>query len=296
MLPKVFIASSGKSKQLAYDIAELLDADAQCHVWVHSFDPGRGTLETLEIWLDDADFGIFVFGIDDAQTSDGGEVLVTRDNVVFEAGLFIGRHGKSRNFIFVPGGEDRFQLPTDLLGLTTLSYDHAAARKDGVQTLGAPCNKVRRAIANMGRRAASADNFDHVAAVPWRRGEDGLEVAIVKTDSDRWIFPKDFCYRSEDPWTTAERAAFEDIGCQGLIGKQPFASFKHQKTTSIHEITVGCYALAVDRTEADTATLQDSQWVPVNEVDRYFSVGRDLKHLREISSVLELLRAEVENV
>src|SRR5262245_33586638 len=130
MLPKIFIASSGAAKQIARDVQELLCDDAECEVWINAFEPSHGTLQTLIRWLDISDFGIFIFAADDILTAKGELVTVTRDNVVFEAGLFIGRIGQDRNFIIRPKWNDKkkqadFKLPSDLLGITTLEFDDA---------------------------------------------------------------------------------------------------------------------------------------------------------------------------
>jgi predicted nucleotide-binding protein len=45
------------------------------------------------------DFGILVFSPDDVSTIRGTTAVVPRGNVIFEAALFIGKHGRDRCFI-----------------------------------------------------------------------------------------------------------------------------------------------------------------------------------------------------
>lgn len=287
MLSKIFIASSSEGKQVAYDVQELLSDDAQCFVWANSFGPSRSTMETLMEWLDNADFGIFVFSPDDVLSFRGKEHVSARDNVVFESGLFIGRLGMTRNFILVPDGVENFKLPSDLLGITTLRYEPAPESGDLTQALGNPCNKIRKAVTSLGRKSLDAENFDQVAAFCVRESGGGREIAIVQTDSDRWMFPKGFRVRSEEAWLTAERAAYDLVGCRGEISKQPFVTFKHKKTTADHEILVGVYVLIVDETKEVELTFENVEWVSFDEVERYFAVGREPKYIRELSAVLE---------
>jgi predicted nucleotide-binding protein len=44
-------------------------------------------------------YAIFIFTPDDTITIRGEDVLVTRDNVIFEAGLFMSHLGRKRTFI-----------------------------------------------------------------------------------------------------------------------------------------------------------------------------------------------------
>lgn len=292
MLPKIFIASSGLARQVAYDIQELLSNDAQCEVWVHQFEPSRGTLETLQEWLDKADFGIFVFAEDDRLDATAQKTFVTRDNVVFEAGLFIGRIGLSRNFIFLPVGAGALQVPSDLLGITTLTFDPEPEGGDHRPSLMPSCNRVRRAIRQLGAKALEAERFDQAAAVCHRMGEDGLEFCLVQTSSERWMFPKFYCLRSEDPWVTAERAAYTVAGLQGTISKQPVTSFRHQRTGTGEELVVGAYALLVDGARPQLPGLVPHMWVEASEIESYLAIGREIQYLREILSAVEEIAAE----
>ena len=64
---------------------------------------------------------------------------VVRDNVIFEFGLFIGKLGPEPVFFVIPRGEE-LHLPSDLLGLTPLTFDPHRTDHNLRAALG-PCAK-----------------------------------------------------------------------------------------------------------------------------------------------------------
>ena len=153
MKPKVFIASSTESLPTAYVVQENLEHDVECTVWTQGgFNLSESSLDSLVEMLNRFDFGIFVVEPNDVMKMPkrDQEFSTARDNVIFELGLFIGKLGKSRNFILTPRGEKNFHLPTDLLGLTPATFP--TDRSDGISAgaLGPACNKIRQSIKRLG--------------------------------------------------------------------------------------------------------------------------------------------------
>ena len=130
--PKVFIGSSVEGLDFAYAIQETLERD------------------NLLDGLDDFDFGVFVFNPDDLVRIRGAERLKTRDNVVFELGLFVGRLGKERCFIVIPSENEDLELPTDLLGITPGTFEPDRQDKNLQAAVGPACNKVRKSMGKLG--------------------------------------------------------------------------------------------------------------------------------------------------
>src|SRR5262249_13221601 len=120
MKPTLFVGSSSESLDVAYAAQRNLEDVAEVVVWTQSiFELSKPYLESLVDTLEDAEFGLFVFGADDLTKMRGAEMRTARDNVVFELGLFMGRLGRERTFILLPKDSPDFHLPTDLLGICT---------------------------------------------------------------------------------------------------------------------------------------------------------------------------------
>jgi hypothetical protein len=142
---KAFIGSSSEGLPIANKIQELLSNDLSVVVWNQGtvFGLGSATLEALEAAVLEYQFGFFVFTPDDKLNTRGETNPVARDNVLFELGLFIGKLGRHRAFVIHPG-KRAIVLPSDLLGITTASYD--PDEKNLAAALGPVCNRIRDAI------------------------------------------------------------------------------------------------------------------------------------------------------
>jgi hypothetical protein len=199
----------------------------------------------------------------------------------------------SRNFIFRPRSEQSFRFPTDLLGITTLSFDEHAENGDFRQTLGPLCNKVRRAIRQLGPRSADKLVFDQVAALPYRKRDKGVEFFLLRTTSSRWAFPKSNAVKSEDPWRTAEAAAYDEGGLLGSVQKQPIAIFRHKKFGSNKELLVAAYIFAVDESKTRLPRRREFKWVKAEEIDKFVADGRDIEYMKEMVSVVQRAMDEI---
>ena len=147
MKKKIFIGSSKESLDYAYAIQENLDHWAEVTIWDQDiFKPSSYTMESLQEALEFFDYGLFVLSPDDLSTIRNTEYSVARDNVVFELGLFIGKLGRENCFFVIPKDNNNFHLPSDLFGLTPLTYN--SARSDGnlKATFGPACNNIKKQI------------------------------------------------------------------------------------------------------------------------------------------------------
>lgn len=158
-MPRLFIGSSVEGLDAAYAVQENPDYDAEVTVWSQNlFLPSRAVLTELSRFCRQFDFAAFVFKADDVTTMRGKSTASVRDNVIFELGLFYGSLGLERCFFIVPREAEPMRLPTDLLGVSALTYRAGRSGGNLVAALGAACNGIRRAfreIAAVAPRPAS---------------------------------------------------------------------------------------------------------------------------------------------
>ena len=107
-------------------------------------------MESLEREVESSDFAIAIAAPDDVLETRNLRWTVARDNVTFELGLFMGRLGRKRTILLESRGE-HVHLPSDLLGLTTLTY----VWRDGIgasSSFTPTCNRIRDHVQSFGPR------------------------------------------------------------------------------------------------------------------------------------------------
>ncbi len=120
MKPRIFIGSSTEGLTVAQRIKTYFEPDYECYIWNDGiFKLNEGFLETLLKSASLFDFGFMIFAADDISRIREKEYNTTRDNVLFEYGLFLGRVGIDRAYVLK---EDCVKIPSDLAGVTLLSY------------------------------------------------------------------------------------------------------------------------------------------------------------------------------
>ena len=148
---KLFVISSKEALPIAREIQSILQHDVLVQVWTDGvFFASSYALEALEQAVADSDFAIAIAQPDDTSVSRGKESKIARDNVIFELGLFMGRLGRRRSILFQLS-EQELKLPTDLQGLTAVSYS-TGNPKDLASLLGPACTEVRKLVHELGVR------------------------------------------------------------------------------------------------------------------------------------------------
>src|SRR5690349_10971754 len=141
----IFIGSSKEGLKVAEATQVLLSADNfDVLVWNQgAFGLGKSILEELMSFLDKCDFAIFILRADDLLTSKGQIYSATRDNVLFELGLFIGRLGRLKTFIIYDSSTDT-KIMSDLSGILYTSFD--GAKPDLNMSLGPAVSRIKQQI------------------------------------------------------------------------------------------------------------------------------------------------------
>jgi hypothetical protein len=195
MKARVFIGSSQEQVETAYAIQQHLDQRCEPIVWDQGvFALTSNVLDKLLQELDRTDFGVFVFGRDDLTVIRAKEFQSTRDNIVFELGLFIGKLGKARTFFIMPQESGDFRLPSDLVGVTPAEFDET--RDNRHAALGRACSLIRREIEKLGIRPDRRTELATFLGIPpAREAEAGLRpgelVSIFVPTTEAEHRPKD---------------------------------------------------------------------------------------------------------
>lgn len=149
MKPRVFIGCSSESSKIAVAVQQELGDRCDCVVW-NQMAPshGQSIIASLRDPLDHFDYAIFVYGQDDVAEVRGERVLVARDNVVLEHGMFIARLGPERaRFLVADSGPGvRLRLPSDLNGILHGVYDASRARSEPRAAVAPFCAELLKTI------------------------------------------------------------------------------------------------------------------------------------------------------
>jgi hypothetical protein len=127
--PSIFVGSTSEGQDLANAVhVELEQLGFVPTTWNLVFEPGRTTWSELVRARTEFDAAVFVLTPDDLRVSRDASASVPRDNLILEAGLFVGRLGPDRVFLVLPDAEPP-SLPSDWAGLVYLTY--AKQRRTG---------------------------------------------------------------------------------------------------------------------------------------------------------------------
>jgi hypothetical protein len=118
--PRLFLGSSSEGREVARNLQAEVGDVVEVVRWDHNvFEPSGYALDSLLAAARTVDFAVLVATPDDTTASRGETEPSPRDNVVLEFGLFAGVLGRERTYLLATGP---LRLPTDVLGLTRLSY------------------------------------------------------------------------------------------------------------------------------------------------------------------------------
>ena len=163
MESKIFIGCSSESLEMAEYVQSQLQHVALAQVWNQGiFQAGNYVLETLLEIVGNYDFAVFLVTPQDIAEIREERVLIARDNVLFEAGLFFTKLGRKRTLLVAPrkSGTQQldFHLPADLEGLTLIKYYPYSNPSELPARVAPVCNEIKAIIKKEGTAAdASID-------------------------------------------------------------------------------------------------------------------------------------------
>lgn len=156
MKRKLFIGSSSESLKIAEQVKASIDE--KCSEWLETklwnengiFQLNASTLECLVKKARLYDYGVFIADADDITLKRDEIKDSTRDNVIFEAGLFMGTLGKDRAFVITS-----VDLPSDFNGATIIPFSHGTDAPINIDALVSKLEQTRSSFA-LGHRQSTA--------------------------------------------------------------------------------------------------------------------------------------------
>jgi 8-oxo-dGTP pyrophosphatase MutT (NUDIX family) len=129
-----------------------------------------------------------------------------------------------------------------------------------------------------------------VAAVCYRRTEDGLEFLLVRTRSNlSWTFPKGHVEPGESARHAARREAMEEAGASGRIEAVPLTRYRYPiwKGPGLPaEVCVEAYLLDVENPGGGRAAERPTAWLPPADAVKKLAEGRPVPYAREHRRVI----------
>lgn len=107
-----------------------------------------------------------------------------------------------------------------------------------------------------------------VAALPWRRGPDGVEILLVTSrETRRWVTPKGGRMTGKTDAEAAAQEALEEAGVEGVVSPTPLGSFRYLKVLKRRAprwCVVDLYGLEVTVEHADWQERGERErlWLP----------------------------------
>ncbi|HYC96319.1 NUDIX hydrolase [Brevundimonas sp.] len=113
-----------------------------------------------------------------------------------------------------------------------------------------------------------------VAALPWRRGRDGIEILLVTSrETRRWVTPKGGRMPGRTDAEAAAQEALEEAGVEGVVGEKPLGTFRYLKVLKRRAprwCVVALYGLEVTAEHLDWQERIERErvWLPRDEAAR----------------------------
>lgn len=200
--PIVFIGSSTPALKIAKTIGIALNDVAEAKVWDSAFDEDSWLLGGILDKAQQVDFAVFIIHPDDITEIGDNKFHSVRDNVLFEAGIFMGALGVDRTVLLWPeqGKSLPLRLPSDLAGLLRVPY--SPATKGRALRVAHAVGKLQAKISLMG--PALRSGYNEIAALKQMLVEQDVEYVDDTSDPLSVLLQKAAARRNR-PWFTSTR-------------------------------------------------------------------------------------------
>jgi 8-oxo-dGTP pyrophosphatase MutT (NUDIX family) len=298
--PRAFIASSSEHIEFAEAIQLNLQESTDCTIW------NQGAFSLTASFLDgilknshNTDFGIFIFAADDVVRIRDRSHNITRDNVVFELGLFVGVLGLERVFIVEEAGDNLLHLPSDLSGLVTIKIN--TNRDDGnlEAALGPASSRIRKQITQLGPRVTNdsgnpnTQGGQYVAAICFRKLGPFPEFLLVRSTRGRRIFPKGRLNEGESLDVGALRYAYTEGGVFGNPITDSGAVFRYLKEENHKEHMVTAILVECTSTVNPRTPFREPAWFPLEQVENEIYIDREFVYAEELRRVVRWAKSHI---
>jgi hypothetical protein len=144
--PKIFIGSSSEGLKDAKKIKRLLSKSGEVKIWNEGVSKlSHSILESLLFALKQFEFAVFIIRSDDTEISRSKSMRITRDNVIFEIGLFMSHYGRDRTFIVY----DKYNKPKKITDFGNIQMAYFDSSKNSNESgLNEACDTIISAIKN----------------------------------------------------------------------------------------------------------------------------------------------------
>jgi 8-oxo-dGTP pyrophosphatase MutT (NUDIX family) len=129
----------------------------------------------------------------------------------------------------------------------------------------------------------------HVAAICYRRTENGIQFLLVRTRAGRWTFPKGRVDGDPSRAAAAAREAYEEAGVFGRVESRPIGRYLHSKMDQVHfdEHAVDAHLCEVIRMVPPEEMHRDPTWFDPEKTKRRLCERRKPKYANEITSIVD---------
>lgn len=165
--PRMWIASSTEGVRFAESILVILADTVLSTLWRYgTFDPGQYPVDAIQRMANESNYGTFILTPDDTATVRASEVVIPRDNVLLELGMFLTRLGRESCFIVTPNDVSNLRLPSDLRGVTEIRYSHSDLSLSRAAVATNVAAQIRDAIEKLASAKQSSDLSSTVSSTP----------------------------------------------------------------------------------------------------------------------------------